>query len=46
MTRPERVEQTLALARTDIPDDLWARLDAIGYEMTDPEANRWGQILK
>ena len=41
-TRPERVEQTLALARHPIPDELWARLDAVGFDMDDPEAGRWG----
>jgi D-threo-aldose 1-dehydrogenase len=42
MTKPERVEQTLALAALQLPDDLWAALDAIGFDMDDPEANRWG----
>jgi D-threo-aldose 1-dehydrogenase len=43
ITRPERIEQTLELARVEIPDDLWARLDRFadpGAE--DPEAHRWG----
>lgn len=42
MTRPERVAQTLELAATPIPDQLWPALDAVGYGMDDPEANRWG----
>lgn len=42
MTRPERVSQTLALATTAIPDDLWAELDAVEFDMSDPEADRWG----
>jgi D-threo-aldose 1-dehydrogenase len=29
MTRPERVEQTLKLARHPIPDELWEKLEAI-----------------
>jgi len=29
MTYPERLEQTLALARTPVPDDLWAELERI-----------------
>jgi D-threo-aldose 1-dehydrogenase len=29
MTRPERVDQTIALARTPIPDALWTELLAI-----------------
>lgn len=42
MTRPERVAQTLELAAARIPDALWPALDAAGYDMDDPEANRWG----
>ncbi len=42
MTRPERVEQTLALARQPIPDELWPRLEAVGFDLDDPEARRWG----
>ena len=41
MTRPERVAQTLELAATPIPAELWPALDAVGYGMDDPEANRW-----
>lgn len=41
MTRPERVQQTLDLATRPIPDDLWPALDAAGFDMDDPEANRW-----
>jgi D-threo-aldose 1-dehydrogenase len=41
MTRPERVEQTLTLAAYPIPDDLWPKLDAVGFDMDDPEASRW-----
>jgi D-threo-aldose 1-dehydrogenase len=41
MTRPERVDQTLALASMPIPDGLWAALDAVGFDMDDPEAGRW-----
>ncbi len=26
MTRPERIEQTIALARTPVPDDLWTEI--------------------
>ncbi len=29
MTRPERLEETLKLARQSIPDELWAELDSI-----------------
>jgi D-threo-aldose 1-dehydrogenase len=41
MTRPERVTQTLALASHPIPDDLWPRLDEVGFDLDDPEAHRW-----
>lgn len=42
MTRPERVKQTLTLAATPIPDDAWLELDAVEFDMNDPEAGRWG----
>jgi len=41
MTRPERVAQTLELAAMTIPDELWARLDAVGFDAADPESNRF-----
>jgi D-threo-aldose 1-dehydrogenase len=41
VSRPERLEQTLELARVPIPGSLWPALDAVGYDMTDPEAERW-----
>ena len=41
MTRPERLDQTLMLAGYPSPDDLWPRLDALGFDMDDPEAHRW-----
>lgn len=41
MTRPERVAQTLALVATPMPDALWPALDAVGFDMNDPEAARW-----
>jgi D-threo-aldose 1-dehydrogenase len=41
MTRPERIEQTLTLARHPIPDALWPELDAVGYTTQDPESERW-----
>jgi D-threo-aldose 1-dehydrogenase len=41
MTRPERVAQTLDLAAHPIPDELWPRLDALGFDVDDPEASRW-----
>ena len=41
MTRPERVTQTVELANVAIPDELWERLDAVGFDTEDPEANRF-----
>lgn len=40
VTKPERVQQTLDWAATSIPAGLWDELDALPFEMTDPEANR------
>ncbi len=40
VTRPERVEQTLAWAATEIPDALWQELDALNPSCDDPEASR------
>ena len=41
ITRPERIAQTLVLAATPIPQELWARLDAFPGSSEDPEAARW-----
>jgi D-threo-aldose 1-dehydrogenase len=38
MSRPERVEQTLALARHPIPDELWTYLNTLTPSMRDPQA--------
>lgn len=40
VTRPERVEQTLAWATADIPDALWQELEALTPSHDDPEASR------
>ncbi len=40
-SKVERIAQTLALARHPIPDAMWLELDAVGYDTSDPEANRW-----
>lgn len=40
VTRPERVEQTLAWATADIPEALWQELDALTPSYDDPEASR------
>jgi D-threo-aldose 1-dehydrogenase len=41
MTRAERIAQTVALSQHVIPDELWPRLDAIGFDTEDPEAHRF-----
>jgi D-threo-aldose 1-dehydrogenase len=41
MTRPERIAQTVELARHPIPDEIWPQLDAVGFDTEDPEANRF-----
>src|SRR5215212_313432 len=41
MSRPERITQTVELALHPIPAEIWPRLDAIGFETDDPEANRF-----
>jgi D-threo-aldose 1-dehydrogenase len=41
MTKPERVQQTIDLAALPIPEELWTRLDEVGYDAVDPEANRF-----
>jgi D-threo-aldose 1-dehydrogenase len=41
MSRPERIAQTLELARRQLPDDLWAELAAVPIPPGDPEAARW-----
>lgn len=43
MTRPERIAQTLALARQVIPAEVWAEIDTVGYDVDDPEAGRWSK---
>lgn len=40
ITRPERVTQTLELAAHPIPDELWPRLDAVGFDVEDPAIYR------
>lgn len=35
MTRPERIAQTLEFAQYPIPDEMWQRLDEIGFETKD-----------
>lgn len=35
MTRPERIVQTLGFARHPIPEEMWARLDIVGFNTDD-----------
>ena len=41
LSRAERLAQTVELAHTPIPNEVWPLLDAVGYTMDDPEASRW-----
>ena len=41
VSRPERLAETMELAHTPIPSELWPQLDAVGFNTNDPEANRW-----
>ena len=40
VSRPERVQQTLDWAATPIPEEAWARVEALGHATDDPEAAR------
>ena len=37
MSKPERIPDTVELARYPIPDDLWAELAEVPYDMTEPQ---------
>jgi D-threo-aldose 1-dehydrogenase len=43
MTKPERIQQTIDLLNTSVPDDIWPQVDAIAapFPANDPEAERW-----
>lgn len=41
LSRAERLAQTIDLAHTPIPSELWPELAAVGYAVDDPEAHRW-----
>jgi len=43
ISRPERLAQTVDLARHPIPDAVWAELQAVRPDTDDPEATRWTQ---
>lgn len=40
ISKPERIQQTLELYAEQIPDELWPELDAVGFELDDPQTNR------
>ena len=40
VSSPERVQQTVDWANFEIPDALWKELEAIRFDMDDPEAKR------
>ncbi len=41
MTHPDRIRQTLELAQTPVPDELWERLHEYVAPPVDPEELRW-----
>lgn len=41
ISKPERIAQTLEFATHPIPDEIWPALDEVGYDMDDPEADRF-----
>jgi len=41
VSKVERLADTVELAHTPIPPDFWPQLDAVGFSLEDPEANRW-----
>ncbi len=41
LSRVERLAETVELAHTPIPPEVWPLLDAVGFAQDDPEANRW-----
>ncbi|MGB3329748.1 MAG: aldo/keto reductase [Thermomicrobiales bacterium] len=40
MSKPDRIDQTIALAEVEIPDAAWEEILAIPFDMGEPEANR------
>src|SRR5690606_23604343 len=42
ISRPERIEETIALLGHPIPDELWDEIAPLADYHTDPEAGRWG----
>jgi D-threo-aldose 1-dehydrogenase len=40
VSKPERVNETLAWARLPVPDAVWDELKTVGFSVDDPEATR------
>lgn len=40
MSRPDRIDSTVALAETVIPDEAWEEILAVPFDAEDPEAHR------
>jgi D-threo-aldose 1-dehydrogenase len=40
-SKVERIQQTIDWLNWKIPTEIWAELDAVGYDNEDPETNRW-----
>ena len=44
MSRPERIQETIAYATHPIPQELWDELLALPtFDQEDPEAHRWSR---
>jgi D-threo-aldose 1-dehydrogenase len=41
LSRPSRIAQTIDFATEAIPEEIWPLLDAVGYDVEDPEKNRF-----
>ena len=37
MSKPQRVADTVALARHEIPDEMWAELAEVPFDMSEPQ---------
>lgn len=40
ISKPERLQQTVELYAQQIPEEIWAELDAVGFDTADPETER------
>lgn len=44
MSRPSRVQETIDLLTTPIPDALWEEVAQVPFDMSNPEENRFGPL--